>query len=68
MTALGFLVQIVAVSNTGRTDVWNLFGLYGDMWTKQSGEGQTQFWICVGWNAEEEAFVQGFTDSVASRV
>lgn len=29
MSALDCLVQIVAVGNAGRTDGWNLFGLYG---------------------------------------
>ena len=66
--ALDCLVQIVAVGSTGRTDGWNLLGLYEDAWTKQSGEGQTQFWICVGGNVEEGACMQGLTDSVTSRI
>lgn len=68
VAALDCLVQIVAVGNAGRTDGWNLFGLYGDSWTKQNGEGQTRFWICVGGNVEEEARMQGLTYCVASRI
>lgn len=68
VAALDCLVQIVVVSNTGGTDGWNLFGLCGDSWTKQNGEGQTRFWICVGGNVEEEACMQVLTDPVASRI
>lgn len=62
MAASNCLVHIIAVSSTGRTDGWNLFGLYGDAWTKQNEEGQTRFWIRVGGNVEEDACVQGLTD------
>lgn len=68
MAALVCVVQIVVVGSTGRTDGWNLLRLYGDAWAKQSGEGQTQFWICVGGNVEEDVCMQGLTHSVASRI
>lgn len=68
MNILDYRDQIVAVSSTGRTDDRNLFRLEGDAWTEQSGEGQTQFCVCVGGNVEEDECVQGLTGSVASRI
>lgn len=52
--ALECLDQIGAVSSIGGTDGRNLFRLEVDAWTKQSGEGQTRFCICVGGNVEED--------------
>lgn len=68
LLALECLDQIVAVSSTGRADGRNLFRLEVDAWTEQSGEGQTQFCICVGGNVEEDACVQRLTGSLASRI